>query len=363
MKRFFERLSRYRGVVFAALLVALFVDCDGDGLWNVSELAISGTAVLGADTDGDGMLDGYEVRNDLAPHDPADATVDADSDGLTHLEEFLADTDPHEADTDGDRLRDDAEIEQHGTDPRLADSDGDGLADGEEVLELATSPTQADQDQDGLRDGDEIERHGTDPRSLDSDRDLLSDGFEVAGGLAPTEKTDAGADPDGDGLTHLEEQIYGTRPLEADSDGDGATDGAEVASGGAPTSAADKGAPPEEAEVIRLTLTIGDHSGSESERYHLNVGRYSHQAMEFGVVETREYVFRRGMSYPITVVHAGTNREQPDYDYTAAITGSDPSVFTIEDPGGILGRHEESSPFFAAGKTATLTVHGETAVR
>ena len=142
-----------------------------------------------------------------------------------------------------------------------------------------------------------------------------------------------------------------------------ATDGAEVASGGAPTSAADKGVPPEETEVIRLTLTVGDHSGSESERYHLNVGRYSHQAMEFGVVETREYVFRRGMSYPITVVHAGTNREQPDYDYTAAITGSDPSVFTIEDPGGILGRHEESSPFFAAGKTATLTVHGETAVR
>ena len=46
-------------------------------------------------------------------------------------------------------------------------------------------------------------------------------------------------DPDGDGLTNLQEYQYGTNPNNEDTDGDGLTDGWEVAHGLNPTDAAD----------------------------------------------------------------------------------------------------------------------------
>src|SRR5690606_14208938 len=50
----------------------------------------------------------------------------------------------------------------------------------------------------------------------------------------------------------------------------------------------------------------------------------------------------------------------PDYDYTAGISAVDtPAGITIDDPDRILGRHDESNPFYAAGKTATLTILSE----
>jgi hypothetical protein len=57
------------------------------------------------DTDGDGMLDGYEVRHGLHLW-LDDSAEDPDGDGLSHVEEFVAGTDPHEADTDGDGVDD-----------------------------------------------------------------------------------------------------------------------------------------------------------------------------------------------------------------------------------------------------------------
>jgi hypothetical protein len=47
-----------------------------------------------ADSDGDGIPDDWETAHGLDKNNPADAALDADHDGLTNLQEYLAGTDP-----------------------------------------------------------------------------------------------------------------------------------------------------------------------------------------------------------------------------------------------------------------------------
>ena len=100
----------------------------------------------------------------------------------------------------------------------------------------ATSPTTADADGDGLNDGQE-QTAGTSPSTADTDGDGLSDGQEVNligtnPKLADTNgdgTNDAASDPDGDGLSNLAEIAqHGTDPLKSDTDGDGLSDRAEL---------------------------------------------------------------------------------------------------------------------------------------
>ena len=60
----------------------------------------------GNDGDGDGMEDSWELSHGLDPNDPADAAYDNDGDWLTNLDEFHAGTDPLNADTDNDGVDD-----------------------------------------------------------------------------------------------------------------------------------------------------------------------------------------------------------------------------------------------------------------
>ena len=69
----------------------------------------------------------------------------------------------------------------------------------------------------------------------DVDRDGLPDDFELANDLNPDDPSDAGQDPDGDGLTNLEEFSLGTDPFAADTDGDRLGDSAEITQGTNPT--------------------------------------------------------------------------------------------------------------------------------
>jgi outer membrane protein OmpA-like peptidoglycan-associated protein len=150
---------------------------------------------------------------------------DNDSDGLSNGEEKLFRTNPNNADTDGDGLLDGEEVKTFKTDPRKADSDGDGLKDGDEIRVYKTNPNMADTDADGLNDGGEVLTHNTNPLKADTDGDGLKDGQEVLQFKTNPLKPDT----DGDGLTDGQEVTqYKTDPLKTDTDGDGLTDGEEV---------------------------------------------------------------------------------------------------------------------------------------
>ncbi|MFU8893809.1 MAG: discoidin domain-containing protein [Luteolibacter sp.] len=72
------------------------------------------------------------------------------------------------------------------------------------------------------------------PHPNDQDDDNLPDDWEIAVGLDPTDNGLISAaqgeygDPDGDGLTNLQEFQYGTNPFSADTDGDGLSDFEEI---------------------------------------------------------------------------------------------------------------------------------------
>jgi hypothetical protein len=126
---------------------------------------------LFVDVDNDLIPDGWETAHGL---DPAinDAALDPDNDTSTNLDEYHADTDPQDQDTDDDGLLDGYEKKtgtwvsplNAGTNPLSIDTDGDGLSDGVENPDLPwTGPAQP----------------GTDPNKYDTDGDLMGDGTEV----------------------------------------------------------------------------------------------------------------------------------------------------------------------------------------
>ncbi|WP_132061027.1 hypothetical protein [Halorussus amylolyticus] len=183
------RTENLSGASVSYVDVELKRDSDGDGLTNrLEEHGIkTGTGRVytdpyDSDTDGDGLSDGEEVAGYISGYvdngyfelesDPT--KVDSDSDGLddyeetygtqtvrytdspqsskqflnalygetdpgTYLDTQSVQTDPYDADTDGDGIPDGKEVE-FGTNPAATDTDGDGIADSEELAE-GTDPT------------------------------------------------------------------------------------------------------------------------------------------------------------------------------------------------------------------------------
>ena len=139
----------------------------------------------GEDCNGDGVPDAWYAQFGLDGCDIATGNADPDGDTLASKREFSLGTNPTKADSDGDALPDNSEVETHLTNPASADSDSDGLTDGEEINTHATDPNLADSDQDGLDDGAEVNTHKTSPIKTDSDNDGFADGAEIAAGTNP----------------------------------------------------------------------------------------------------------------------------------------------------------------------------------
>ena len=108
-------------------------DNDFDGLPNEDEL-LNKTRVNVFDTDSDGLSDWYEINVENPVYN--DFTL------------------PLNADSDGDGLADGLEVRVTQTNPMNADTDGDGLSDGQEIL-LGLNPLLPDSDDNGVNDGDE----------------------------------------------------------------------------------------------------------------------------------------------------------------------------------------------------------------
>lgn len=124
--------------------VRLYQDSDGDTLSDYRErqrwtipYGYGDSFTLDphdADTDGDRLDDQQEVSLGPAVSNPA-----------SPLEVRYAESNPGEVDTDGDAL-DDREERDVGTNAFLFDTDYDHLSDGEEVNEIGTDPHERDTD-------------------------------------------------------------------------------------------------------------------------------------------------------------------------------------------------------------------------
>lgn len=102
-----------------------------------------------------------------------------------------------------------------------------------------------------------------------------------------------------------------------------------------------------------LYTFIGDHSGSNSEKWNMTVGGHLFSAPGYGVVQSDLTEYKKGETYPITVNWNDSNNyvdgtKTPDYDYRAWVdksanpnwtsgptTVSGPTYFAT-DPGSLL---------------------------
>ncbi len=142
--------------------------------------AVGNDATAGPASAGQTAPAGYDQ---ITTGRPASAASDAESDGLTDEFERRLGTNPSSADTDGDGLPDGFEVGSAHTDPRSADTDLDGLSDFAEQA-LGTKPGALDSDQDGISDRAEVGL-GTDPLVADARTGALPPPRDAPAPVAP----------------------------------------------------------------------------------------------------------------------------------------------------------------------------------
>ncbi|MEQ9061232.1 MAG: hypothetical protein RLW61_17615 [Gammaproteobacteria bacterium] len=229
---------------FAGFRPLAAIDSDNDGIADGAEDAnCNGIVDAGetdpdnADTDGDGIQDGTELGVTTPLPDPDGAGPLTG----TNVAVFVPDADPAtttnplDRDSDDDGLADGAEDANRDgrwgageTDPTRRDTDGDGIQDG---TELGVTAPILDPDGTGPLRGtnaalfvaDADPTTTTDPLDLDTDDDGLADGVEDANANGRLDPPEAGP-----ALLTANSTPPETDPTNADTDGDGIQDGTEL---------------------------------------------------------------------------------------------------------------------------------------
>jgi hypothetical protein len=201
-------------------------DLNYDGDWSSSELN-----PLDMDTEDDGVIDGFKVQGEIC-----EGCLDSDGDGIIN---------GLESDSDNDGLRDCIELgitknmltddtnqsqhnfvedinpnEKYNTDPTDPDTDNDGIVDGKEDRNL-DGAIAGDLNNNYFKEGTETWTE-TNPIDIDTDGDGAPDGDngDLAVGLYGEDKNNNGNLDPGE-----------TDPLNEDTDGDGLLDGWETNDG------------------------------------------------------------------------------------------------------------------------------------
>lgn len=172
----------------------------------------------------------------------------------------------------------------------------------------------------------------------DADSDGLPDAWERWHGLDPGNASDATLDPDGDGLTNLEEYLNGTLPGVRDTDGDGVDDGTEVRRGSDPNDPSDGGAAPPVDAWRELTFDIyGDYAAWEMTVAGLGPEDTRTRRITMGAPNAQRSVklrVRRGNSYRLSMrwlnCNGHTDERAPWFCWKAQIDGW-PSERTFDD--------------------------------
>jgi len=326
-------------------VVVCDIDYDNDGLTNSEEHAL-GSNDWSIDSDYDTLPDHWEGINNFDPSNfyESDADADPDNDGIANRYEYLLGHNPHQFTPDATTL----------------DRDQDGMPDLYEVqtaryvwvgylyqygyirrLDWEIADGHLDFDRDTLTNIYEFTLT-TNPVWWDTDQDMLPDHWEQANSLNPKSSTGAHGthgDLDGDGLSNIEELTHGTKPNNPDTDGDDVNDKVEVDQGSDPNNATDSGQAPDPSRIANVPFTIGDPSGSNSERWKMTIqgnGPDDTRKIElisedFGEMVTKTFKLHKWNQYTITIHHIATNKEddEPDYDWEAQID-SKPNDVTHE---------------------------------
>jgi hypothetical protein len=167
---------------------------------------INATDPANPDTDGDGMLDGFEFDFSDVDSDGLPTWWERENAGVFQMAEFRNDTD------------------RDGTNNTANDWDGDGLTNLVEYM-WRFDPWNHDTDGDHIIDSKENKTGlRRSPVFSDSDGDLMPDWWENLNLLSPTNPTDKWGDPDHDLLVNIDEYIYNLNPRLDDTDSDGELD-------------------------------------------------------------------------------------------------------------------------------------------
>ena len=167
----------FNGKTDAGETFARIWDSDSDWISDGDEVNVYLTGPLDIDSDDDGSDDGKEI---MAEYDPLDSgsvapIIDDDEDGLTNAVETLWGTDPDKADTDGDGLYD-----------GWLDTDDDGLYDLDDVGEMPYGGWwQGDEEVPWWESSRSpaVGTRGTDSTRSDGDGDGLDDNIEDINGM------------------------------------------------------------------------------------------------------------------------------------------------------------------------------------